>query len=66
MKDNWKTTTLILGTVLGALTGAGAAFLMIQRAEKEQTKPKFTPGEGIQLGLGVLGLLRLIAGFSTD
>ncbi len=66
MNENWKTKTMILSTVIGALTGAAAAFLLIQRAEREETQPKLSPGEGIQVGLGVLGLMRLIAGFGTD
>jgi hypothetical protein len=66
MNDNWKTKTIIISTVIGALTGAGAALLLIKRAEKEDTQPKLSPGEGIQVGLGLLGLMRLIAGFGTE
>ncbi len=66
MNENWKTKTIILSTVIGALTGAAAAMLLIKRAENEDVQPKVTPGEGIQVGLGVLGLLRLIAGFGSD
>jgi len=61
-----KNKIILMGTVLGALTGAAAAFVLIKRAESEHTKPKLSPGEGLQVGLGLLGLLRLIAGFGED
>jgi hypothetical protein len=63
MEENkkWKMKTLVIGGIIGALIGLGAAYIIVQRAEDEETKPKLTPGEGVQLGLGVLGLLRLIA-----
>ncbi len=66
MDNSWKTKTMIFGTVIGAVAGAVSAFLLIQRAEKENTTPKLTTGEGIQVGLGVLGLLRMIAGLGID
>jgi hypothetical protein len=66
MDDNWKTKTIIISTVIGALTGAAAALLLIKRAESEDVQPKVSPGEGIQVGLGVLGLMRLIAGIGSE
>jgi hypothetical protein len=58
---NWKTKTLILGAVVGTFTGLIAAYLVIQKAEKQETKPQITTGESVKLGLGVLGLLRLVS-----
>ncbi len=66
MNNNWKTKTIIFGTVIGALSGAVSAYLLVKRAESENEKPKLSPGEGIQVGLGVLGLMRMIAGFGSD
>lgn len=57
----WKTKTLLLGGVIGALVGLSAAYLLIQRAEKEQGRLQMNAGEGIKLGLLVLGLLRQVA-----
>ena len=62
MKNNSKTKTIILGTIIGALAGAASAFLLIKRAEDAEENPSLSPGEGLQLGLGILGLMRLIAG----
>jgi len=66
MDKSIKTKTLVIGTVIGALAGAASALLLINKAESEDMQPKLSPGEGVQLGLGVLGLMRLIAGFGKD
>lgn len=59
--DNWKTRTLTLGILLGAAAGLVGAYLLVQRAEQEGQNPEMTPGEGVKLGLLVLGVLRQIA-----
>jgi hypothetical protein len=59
--DNWKTKTLLIGAVLGALTGLGAAYMLVQRAEKEETNPRVSAGEGVKIGLMLLGVLRQVA-----
>jgi H+/Cl- antiporter ClcA len=59
--DNWKPKVLVIGGVVGLLTGLLGAYLMIQRAEKENTKPEMSAGEGVKLGVLVLGLLRSVA-----
>jgi hypothetical protein len=59
-KDNWKSRTLMAGIAIGALAGLGAAYMLVQRAEKEGRQPEMTSGEGVKLGLLVLGVLRQI------
>lgn len=59
--DNWKAKALLLGVVLGALTGLGAAYLIVRRAEDSQTRPRLTAGLGMRVGTLVLGLLREVA-----
>ncbi len=66
MENNGKSKIIILGTILGALVGAASAFLLVKRAESANQDPKLSPGEGIQVGLGVLGVMRLIAGFGKE
>lgn len=66
MNEAWKKKTLIIGTLIGAFAGAASAYLLIKRSDDEETQPKLTPGEGVQVGLGVLGLLKLIASLGTD
>jgi hypothetical protein len=60
-QDNWKPRMLIIGAVLGALVGVGAAYLISQQAERSGKKPEISAGSGIRLGLLVLGLLRQVA-----
>jgi hypothetical protein len=60
LTNNWKPQALILGGIIGTLLGLGAAYLLIQRAEKENQPLKLTAGEGIKLGLLALGTLRQI------
>ncbi len=59
--DGWKTKVLIIGAVIGAVVGAGAAYLMIQNAEQQNQKPSVSGGDGVKLGLLVLGVLRQVA-----
>ena len=59
--ENWKAKTMVIGAVLGALTGLGAAYMLVQRAEKEQTNAKLSAGEGVKIGLLLLGVLRQFA-----
>ena len=57
---SWKLQTLVIGGVLGALIGVGAAFLMAKRAEQKGTTLSITPGKGVKLGMLVAGLLRSV------
>ncbi|HAD07003.1 MAG TPA: hypothetical protein DCE76_07560 [Anaerolineaceae bacterium] len=59
--ENWKTKTIVIGGLIGAAAGIIAALLLIQRAEETQQMPRLTAGDGVKVGVGVLGLLRLIS-----
>ena len=59
--ESWKTKTFIIGAIIGTLTGLGAAYLIVQRAQAENTRPALTAGEGLKIGLGVMTLLRLVS-----
>jgi hypothetical protein len=59
--EQWKSKVLLLGGVVGALTGLLGAYLLIQNAEKQNTTPEFSAGEGVKLGVLVMGLLRQVA-----
>lgn len=58
---NWKNKTIAIGAVAGLVFGLAAAFIVIQRAERENVLPAVGPGDGVKIGLGMLGVLRLIA-----
>jgi hypothetical protein len=59
--EPWKTKTLIIGGVLGVLIGLGGAYLFIQSFERRGEKANISAGEGVKLGLLLMGLLRQIA-----
>ncbi len=58
---NWKNKTLIIGAVVGLAIGLAGAYIVIQRSEQLNTLPEVSAGDGVKVGLGVLGVLRLIA-----
>lgn len=60
-QDNWKTKVLLIGAGVGLLAGLGAAYMLVQRSEKNGTEPELSAGEGVKLGLLVFGLLRQVA-----
>jgi hypothetical protein len=57
----WKPKALAIGAVVGALTGLAGAYLLVRRAEQSGTRPQLDPGEGIRIGVLVMGLLRQVA-----
>jgi hypothetical protein len=58
---NPKPKILILGGIIGALMGLGAAYLFVQRAERENRALTLSPSEGIKLGLVALGAMKQFA-----
>lgn len=60
-EDQWKMKVLLIGGVLGAMTGLLGAYLLIQNAERRAMTPELSAGEGVKLGVLVLGLLRQVA-----
>ncbi len=58
---NWRNQTFIIGAIAGLLLGLAGAYIVIQRAEQLNTVPEITPTDGVKIGLGVLGVLRLVA-----
>ena len=63
--QNWKNKVIILGAIIGLLTGVGAAYLYIKKAEELQERPKLTTGDGMKIGMGLVGVLKLISEFGT-
>jgi hypothetical protein len=52
---------LVLGALIGAATGLVAALMLQRRAQRTGNEITLSAGEGIQLGVMVMGLLRAIA-----
>jgi gas vesicle protein len=61
-----KNKTLIVGALIGAVTGLFAAMLLQRRVESEERETAISTGEGLKLGVLVIGLLRAIASLGDD
>ena len=59
-KQSSNFTYIILGAVLGAITGAGAGFLLAKRIE-EGEEIQLTAGDGIKIGGSIITFLRQIS-----
>ena len=61
MTRDEKIKAILAGAVIGALTGAAAAFVLAQNAEKEGKKLELNAGKGIKMGMLLLGVVRQLA-----
>ena len=57
---------LLFGALIGAFTGLIAAMILQRRAERTGTELSLSAGEGVQLGVMIMGLLRAIAALGDD
>ena len=57
---------LLFGALIGAATGLVAALMLQRRAERTGTEISLSAGEGIQLGVMVMGLLRAVAALADN
>ncbi len=64
MKNSGR--TIFFGVVLGATTGLVAAMLLNRRAERDSRSTALTAGEGLKIGVLLLGLLRAIGSLSDE
>ena len=62
MNDNWRTKTLILGGIVGAIIGVGTAYLLARTAEENRGgPPQISTSDAIKSAIGIVGLVRGIA-----
>jgi hypothetical protein len=60
--NNWKVKTLVGSTVLGAVTGLAAGYLLSRNAEeKASSPPKIKTMDVLRLAITVIGVVRGIA-----
>jgi hypothetical protein len=57
---------LLFGALIGAFTGLIAAMILQRRADRTGTEISLSAGEGVQLGVMVMGLLRAIAALGDE
>ncbi len=56
---NQNAKILALGTIVGALVGLGAAYLILQQVDDEEGL-RLTPGEGVKLGISVFSFFKQV------
>jgi hypothetical protein len=61
MELDWRRRAFILGGLLGAVLGLGAAYIYVNAAEESGETPEVTPGTAVTIGLSLLALLRQVA-----
>ncbi len=61
MELDWRRRAFVIGGVVGALLGLGAAYIYINAAEELGETPELTPGTAVTIGLSLLALLRQVA-----
>ncbi len=61
MNKDWQKKVFIIGGVVGLISGLFAAYLLVQRNNEKLSGPDITAGDGVKVGLGVLGVMKLIA-----
>lgn len=54
-----KTKIILLGAIIGALAGAGAAFLLSQSIDEEEGL-SLAPKDGVKLGVAAFSFLRQV------
>ena len=59
-----RSKVLLIGALAGAAMGLIAAMMLQRRAERTGTDITLSTGEGIQLGMMALGLIRAVAGLA--
>ena len=59
-----RSKVLLIGALAGAAMGLIAAMMLQRRAERAGTDITLSTGEGIQLGMMALGLIRAVAGLA--
>jgi len=57
---------LLFGALIGAFTGLIAAMILQRRADRTGTDISLSAGEGVQLGVMIMGLLRAIAALGDE
>ena len=63
---NNRNRTLLLGTLVGAATGLIGAMLLNRRAQETGNEIALSTGDGVKIGMMVVGLLRAVASLGEE
>lgn len=58
---DWRTKAMIVGGVVGALVGVGAAYLYVRNIEEAGEEPKLATRDAMTIGMSLVTLVRQIA-----
>ena len=58
---DWRVKALLIGGVVGALAGVGAAYLYIRNIEEAGEQPQLATRDALQLGVSLAALVRQVA-----
>ncbi|MCB8926467.1 MAG: hypothetical protein H6652_12670 [Ardenticatenaceae bacterium] len=62
INPSWKTQMLLIGSVAGAVVGAGTAYLLARSAEKSKGgPPEISTKDLLSTGIAIIGVIRGIA-----
>ncbi len=56
-----RSKILLVGGLLGLLSGLLAAYILIQKSQDNEEDLSIKAGDGVKVGLSVLGVLKLIS-----
>jgi hypothetical protein len=60
--SNWKTKVLVGGTLIGAVAGLSAGYLLSRSADESgSAPPDISTADVLRLSVGIIGLVRGIA-----
>ena len=62
---NWKMKMMIIGGVVGAVVGVGAAYIYVRKLEESGEKPSIATKEAVAVGFSLVSLLRQIANMGS-
>lgn len=63
---NTRNKTILVGVLIGAATGLVAAMMWNRRMEQEGGTTEITAGDGLKLGVMIVGLLRAISSMGEE
>lgn len=63
---DWKAKAIIVGGVVGALVGIGAAYLYIRNIEEAGHEPQLATKDALTIGVSLASLVKQIANLGND
>ena len=60
-EQNYQTRFMIIGAIIGAITGMGAGYLIAQNSQTNESETALSTGDGLRLGVMLFGFLRQLS-----